>query len=447
MAVASFESSVVGSVHQQTSPVTPPVGGYLSFATVYFYGYLVSVALEGVLRFLLSKMGAESLFYIRDAFAAAVFFGFIWIDLLSTGRVKKLELFLIWFCAVYFFYSLLVGRGLFSVVFSIKMMIPVVLGISIGLRSDGRHLSYGRIYSLVFWLSVAGVFANRLYGTFPWQGYEYESAFGVISSSRLWWMEGGISRLAGFARSSVHAAAVIGCFGALALAYSKTRIGFTVVAIAALGALVLTTSKGMLAAFTLLVFFCASALYFRRALVLKVLLAALLFVAIMLPVVSLVVDRQDLADAPRFLGSFVARMIHTWPNAFDASDTVWEVFFGSGFGGVGTPMLMGGNASNFNPADNFLMYTYGLFGLFGVLSVLSVFIKVLLFRGNDLVVPILAVLCAFIGYGITTNHVETPIAMSIFGLVAGYVHSRKNLMSADGGVAVQATPRDRGKFL
>jgi len=382
-----------------------------------FIVYLSTFVFGGLLRYLFAIGEVPNLLYVRDGLAisliAYVFFRRLVVQQWIHGPIAILTLLL----GVHFFQSLFIGASIFQALFGLKMYVPVVLGFAIWPVIATRRIQTVYVMLFFFLVSVLGVFLNYFYGLLPWEAFEYETAFGRVESTKEWWIQGGIRRLSGFSRGSPHVAAIIGITGGFALAIMKTTLIRIFIALIGFIAILLTTSKGMLLAFSAVSLWLVISTL-RDSLTLgKLILISFVLFTISLPLSSLVVDFGNARDLPYLLSSFWDRLDWMWPNAFGLLDSPISAVIGNGLGAIGTPQLYGSQPALINAGDNLFVYLYVTFGFMSLMYLLfPVFMAFRLSNHNlELKRCYIAILAAIIGYGVTTNMIEQPFIMVVYG--------------------------------
>jgi hypothetical protein len=278
--------------------------------------------------------------------------------------------------------------------------------------------------SALFVLTLLGVLVNYFLGRTPWEGLEYDTAFGKVASTRLWWMGDGIARLPGFTRTSFSAAMILGITGLLAtVRLHRTALRLVTIA-AAMAGIVLTTSKGMVLAFPL----AAASLFVlerhrRRNGVMMVAAVAAATAAVPLIVIGFDMGlTMNSLSFPRLLVSVWDRFAEMWPQAFALLPDGAAALLGAGPGALGMPQLYGDAPHKFSAGDNFALHMLVTFGLPGLLyyalPVLSI-ARVAAREGPAVHVPYVGLLLIAYGYGMSINMVEDTFFAITLGLCCG----------------------------
>jgi hypothetical protein len=276
---------------------------------------------------------------------------------------------------------------------------------------------------VLFVLSLAGIFANALVDRFPWESFAYDTAFGPMTTTREWWINGGVSRLPGFARTSFQAASILGITGFMVMLASRPAWLRWVVAAATLTAILYTTTKGMMLAFALpagwLLSGRLSGIATGRALVYA---TALIGLALPIAVVGLGLGYGTTSTLPGVALSTWDRFSSMWPSAFQLLLPGPMALLGTGIGDIGTPQLYGQAPQNFNSADSMAVYLMVQFGLLGLLyyAVPAVAMRrILRFASPALQFAAVGLVLMLYADGGWNNMLEDPFCSVLLGLVLG----------------------------
>lgn len=389
-----------------------------------FAVYLGSILLEGPIRYALWAARMPNLLYVRDAIpVASVAFLFLR-TLLRNDRVDLPIAIAAALFACHCAYSAILGVAFFSIAFALKIFMFMVYGMAMWPLFARRFHAGLTAGSVMFAIAAAGVFANHFLETMPWEGLAYDTAFGRSSTTRMWWMGDGISRLPGLSRTSFSAAMILGLTGVLALVRFRRPLARLAIAAAAITAIVLTTSKGMVLAFPL------AALWLlmqesRPGLDGHLLVRVLCATTLALPVVVVAFDLGTLlkaSDFPRLIASVWDRFATTWPRAFDLLPDGPAALLGAGMGSIGTPQNRGFDAHHLNAGDSIAVYmvvSFGVAGLFYAAFPAVMVRKVLAAHPVDVGRAYVALLVITYAYGFSINMVEEPFFSMFFGLCLG----------------------------
>jgi hypothetical protein len=392
--------------------------------------YLVSLLLEGVLRYALAMAGIPDALYLRDAIPVATLLVLFLRSLLSDNKIEPAIAIPAAILAFHAAFAAMMGVAFFSIAFGLKIFMFIPYGMAMWPLVRRRLDLALTVASIMFAVASAGVFANFLFGTMPWEGLEYDTAFGAVSSTRVWWMgdESQSPRLPGFARTSFDAAMILGITGLLALLKFRQALVRLVIAASAVAAIVLTTSKGMVLAFPV-----AALWLFVQERNPRMngasLVGAACATTLVLPFVIVYFDLGSAisqSSFPSFLVSVWERFTNMWPKAFGLLPDGPEALLGGGLGSIGTAQLYGGAPHRLNDADNFaifMMVTFGLPGLCYYAAPAFALPRVAAAENLTVRRAYVALLLIAYCYGISINMVEESFFLIFFGLCCGIAAS------------------------
>ncbi len=391
--------------------------------------YLATVVFEGPIRYALSYLNAGTLLYVRDLIVSLVVTLTI-VALIAKSRNLINPLFVsAYFLLLYFFVGLLTADvPIFSGFFGLKIFAITLFGISLSFYLTSLHVYIYRATLFFLVTTVLGVFLNFIVGKFPWEGQEFETAFGVVTTTREWWTNQGGRRLPGFTRASFDAAMVIG----VSFAYVINR--FTKIAAAFWGsifliAVYLTTSKGMVLAIVLLLLWYVVPFGWGRIVIARLVIVTLLLILIALPLFSCGTSSsfKDFIGFPHILFSFVDRIVNTWPHSCSLLIEPYSWILGAGVGSIGVPLQYNYSARMLSPADNLFVYIFVSGGVVWVIGLILTIYRAMSFSNyavnqtDDWHIRVHAMLIIFLAYGITSNMHEQPFYSVYAGLLVGIV--------------------------
>jgi hypothetical protein len=421
----SLELAASGGVSRDLSGKADHAGDSLLCALLCVY--LVSLLLEGVLRYALAMAGLPNALYVRDAIPVASVIVLLLRSLLSDNRIDLGIAIPVALLAFHAAYSAMAGVDFFSIAFGLKIFMFIPYGMAMWPLLRRRLDLCLTVASIMFAVTLAGVFTCHLLGTMPWEGLEYETAFGVNSTTRVWWM-GDEARLPGFARTSFNAAMILGITGLLALVKFRHPLAQLAVVTSAITAIVLTTSKGMVLAFPLAALWL---LVQERNPRMKGtgIVGAVCAATLALPFVIVYFDLAFAVPAssfPSLLGSVWDRFTSMRPLAFGLLPDGPNALLGAGLGSIGTPQMYGHTPHRSNAADNFAVYMMVNFGLPGLcyyaFPALSLH-RVAALQTATVHRAYVALLLIAYGYGVSINMVEESFFAIVFGLCCGVAAS------------------------
>ncbi|WP_172199974.1 hypothetical protein [Niveibacterium sp. COAC-50] len=315
--------------------------------------------------------------------------------------------------------GLLFTSGVVQVLFGLKILSSVFVGLFIGCVANDTALLGWRTAYLLLLVSVVGIFVNY-FVAYPWGGGEFSSAFGTVAMAKDWAMDG-VRRLAGFARASYDAASVVGALMIVVLSYCNRFYLKSFAAALSLAAIFMTTTKGAAISGMVVVVVWLTYLLFASALVLRValLIVAILSLAIPLGTVVLFPSSLSVGKSALLLSSFVERITYMWPMALKNVTESGSLIFGRGVGGIGVPQLFGEWWIH-NAADNIFVYGYSVFGMASLVYVLCYVVTIIRSptKSRHTLFAHLFSIFTF-SYGITANVFEQPVLLS--GLAASAI--------------------------
>jgi len=386
-----------------------------------FIGLLTTFVIEGPLRYGLVTSGFPNALYLRDA-VAVISIAFIFFrSLLTRGWIEPNIAFVFCILLFHFLLGLFFDVPLFQALFGFKIFVPLVFGVAVYRIVERRFSLLLSILAFFFLISVLGIFANYAVQKFPWEGAIYETAFGMVSGSREWWISGGIRRLPGLARASFDAAMIVGISGFSCMLLFKHLLLRLSVAAIALTAIFLTTSKGMIQVFLIITLW----MLFKNKLGLlpmaRLIVFALLVLAVALPSLAVFFDIGNAVmeqDVPFLLTSLWDRFSWMWPKAFDLMTEPENYILGNGLGSIGTSQLYGQDYRQLNAADNIFVFTFVTFGPLSLLYLCYPTWRILRSTDrSDVTIWCIGLLIICYAYGLTTNMLEQPFFSTLLGIV------------------------------
>ncbi len=395
-----------------------------------FFGMLSTFVIEGPLRYVLVTAGLPNAIYLRDGVAVICILFVFFRSLITRGWIESSLAIISYILLFHFLLALVFDLALFQALFGFKVFMPLVFGVAISPILERNFSLLLLVMAFFFLISALGIFANYFIQKMPWEGVNYETAFGTVSGTKEWWIPGGIRRLPGLARASFDAAMVIGISGFACMLLCKNLLLRLSVAIIAFLAIYLTTTKGMSQAFLVIALWM---LFKNKPILLtmgRLLVATLLTLAVALPSIVVFFDIGHVfnqQDVPSLLGSLWDRFSWMWPNAFDLMTEPAHYLFGKGLGSIGTPQSFGEGYRELNAADNIFVFVFVIFGSLSLLYLGYPAWRVLRSpERSDSTVFCIGFLIISFGYGLTTNMLEQPFFSSLFGMVIGWALSSEH---------------------
>lgn len=385
-----------------------------------FVAWLSTGVVEGPLRGALAAADLPNILYVRDlVVVCAIALTFVAPLFRKAGPPPGLA-FMAGILILHLCIGIFLSGTFFGPFFGLKIFLAMMYTIAISPAIIKHFRLFVRAMMVFFVISTAGVYANFFVGEWPWEGFSYATVFGTVQTTKKWWMEGGIVRLAGLSRTSFDAAMIIGVTGVILLSTAKSkRLRFAIAALA-IGAILLTTSKAMVLAFGVASLWLVAANRTPGSFKVGRLLCIVLFLlTCVVPTVFMVVSVQEspVDSPPALLLSLWDRFSWMWPSAYALLPDRFGALTGAGLGGIGTPL--GELLSVPNTADNVFVYYYVNFGLVGLAYLAFPLVAVLSRKGVEDRQSFvwLGLLVIAYGYGLTTNMIEQPFFTSVFGLI------------------------------
>lgn len=387
--------------------------------------YLTSLTFEGPVRYLLNFAGLQSALYLRDVFAF-ITVAFVAIRSVNTARrEQRTTLIIFYLLIIHLFIGIWLGRSLFPALFAFKLFLATMFGTAAA-ASVHKHKKYlPIIFTILFLSATAGVYLNKVLKTFPWEGEEFETAFGVVKTTTVWW-SGGERRLSGFARASFSAASIIGIAGAFLMLHVKNFPARIFILALGAPAIYLTTSKGMLLSYLVVGLLALSTKESGRARIplAKTLIIIFAITAAAAPILSALIAPNPILirTVPSQLSSFMDRASVTWPMAVSYMSSWYNLLLGMGLGGAGGSLKYGPEYLKYNPIDNLFLYLFVNFGLAG--SVYYIIITSRLIKATtstfNTSAGIAGIAIAIYCYGITAHLFEDAFVSIILGILIGW---------------------------
>jgi hypothetical protein len=387
--------------------------------------------LAGPLRFFLSYVGLESVVYIPKVMC----FLFLTWEIVR-GRLTRLLFYNIILLAVYAVVGLLHRVDVFSILFSLFVVLPFLFGIVAEQYLYDKEKLYISFIIAVFIVTALGIYLD-VFLEFPWQGFSYTIQGAEIEGAREW-TTFGLKRIAGFTRLSAAAAFYIVTSALFLISYSRSWWHKLMLFLVGFPAVLATTNKAGIVGFVLGM---ASILLVHYPRTLKLFVFGLASTVMLLPLSTVVRSYDiDLSDPVSLilLASFEDRLIHTWPDFVAAVSQFGNPVTGVGFGGIGSAIKfsVGGSREVFAFADNFALYLYGCFGVLAVaLFFYLAHITCNLFTSKHRIVGSLApVMVAIFAVSITTDIIEAQILALMLGIAIASYRNEKYTSNIEKGL-------------
>jgi hypothetical protein len=364
-----------------------------NFLKFFFVFFLTYSTMEGVARFLLFSSGLGIFAYsIKGIMLIAILWRF------NTCDTEKI--FLVFSITVLFFFNGIYINGFNSVTITLFSFIPLLFFYLYPISTFIDKISGNTLFFLIVILLV-GLLIDL---SFPviWKGFSSEiNGISVVGNKE--WTLNGVSRLAGFGRSSIESATILAFLCLLyTIQNNKSFLKPFVITLSIYG-IYLTTTKGAMLALII------SLLYYFIPPIFTIFKTVILIIMVLLGNFILLVTLFEL-NASFFETNFYSiylRIIDTWPDVFILINKSSN-FLGLGFGGVGIASPGGG------PADNFWLFIMAMFGFISWFILLTLVLLSCPILSKFKLSPLYLF---FFSYGITNNMIESITGQAILALI------------------------------
>ena len=392
--------------------------------------YIITVAFELPIRYILSIVHIGEFIYIRDVLLLA---GIIIFFLFENTKIVYLYFFigLLFFTLVGIYFT----DNIIEVGMAVKTILPFYYGILLSKKYDNFFLKKDKYLKILFWGIAFGMLLQYIFDDLPWFAMDNPKllgAEGFTPHEMLVWLDDGLpfTRMSGFCRLHNTTAIYVSYIIIWYIVY-KTKWLYL-----CLGGLILigTLAKTSIAIYILLLITLMLKYSSWRKYILALKIQILLFgiSLIFLPVCSLAIDSiQSELDTKAMLfllGGFDDRLIYSWPVTIYNIITYGNIILGRGIGGVGlSTTLFDTKLMIKPPIDNFALFIYGTCGLIGVCLIIYYLNRVIKMRidskGKHF---ILLFTFVFFGNAIMADMTDT-ISMFLFGIAMFYVYQKNDL--------------------
>ncbi len=386
--------------------------------------FVATLVIEGPLRWAAALSGWPNLLYLRDAIPAGSIAVLVLRSLVVHRWLELPVLVGVSVLAAHALVGVMLGLSVFQVALGFKSVLYVLYGLAMWPLLHDRWPAVLRAAAVVYAVTLAGLAANFAVGPLPWEGMEYDTAFGAVPTTWKWWMAGGIPRLPGLARASFNAAMILGVSGVLVLVWLRRPWLRLAVALLTFAGILLTTSKGMLLAFPI----AAAWLIVRggaaHARLGRWLVLGLCGFGLVLPLAVVLLNLGGGApqEWPDVILSAWERFSQVWPGAFELLPSGVAGLLGAGLGSIGTPQLFGFHPHLFNPGDSLAVYLLVSFGIAGalyyVLPALALH-RTLAGADDAIARACVGLMVLAYGYGLSISMVEETFFATTLGFALG----------------------------
>lgn len=321
--------------------------------------------------------------------------------------------------ALFFVYAAIIGVifiGNFKqITYAFYVLLPLFWGMRSSRTFTDNFFKIKHLITILWALSVLGVFLS-VYYQFPWTDMTYDRFGTEVEGSREWAIQG-FSRYAGFSRVSFEAASVIMILCLMLIVWHNNIVIKLIIWILSGFAIALTTTKGMIGTYLIVIF--SLFIWNWRKLRVALTVAIVLFVTI-LPLstkfITYNLGINDFILRIIFL-SFEDRLLNTWPEALLLLEKHGSFLLGRGMGGIGGPQTIFEPIIK-NPADNLFLYLFVIFGFSAFIIIYHILQKTIALINSDnnaLNSFYFLFWLTVFTFGLTANTIEAPL----FGFLIG----------------------------
>lgn len=398
--------------------------------TLAFVVFIVSQTVEAPLRYAFSLVDASWLIYLRDL---AILAAMAALAVRQLWRHRLQGAFLIFGLLVFFhgIVSFLLCHVTVAVLVSMKTLLAPLFGaIFLPILMKNKR-GIGWLLALLWLVTAAGIAVDYAGWHLPWKGLSSDVGDYTVVINKKWNYQGE-DRIGGFSRDSVGASMLLSFFSLYALIFSSSILLRLIAAVGGLVLIYVTTSKGCVVAFGLVVVACLLPTK-RSQLLNKAMLAAVFAAMTLLPII---LPNYAMPSSPAFLRSFYDRVARVWPDTWHNIDQhSW--IFGSAMGnvGVGQQYL---KFEDVNTGDNLFVLAYGYFGVFCILYLGWPFLAAIRRRAPVDALGRYAILTLMyvFAYGIVVNIIEGPISAFMLGSAIQALAMRKTVPAREPAAAL-----------
>jgi hypothetical protein len=385
--------------------------------------FFLSEILAGPIRYYSLNHGLPFLIYVPKAMMTL------------TGRIRSIEFFII--IGFFLVYGFVAAYQLFTppqIWFAAWTMVPLLFSVIAARYVMSDFESYERIFVGLYAITVVGVLLNYFH-QFPWTYGSFVVAGHSLQSARSW-ATGGFVRLGGFGRASYNAASQCLILAIFITARLRSRMLEAGIWLLTGVVIVLTTAKGVLLAYVVILSYAVSRGVVRH---LKPLVGwatysmfsvIICLIAVVMVVLPWLAASQSISIDPHttvgllLFQSFSTRLTQTWPEALQLLTSSITVLFGNGLGSIGAGQAFVLD-SNPNTADNVFVFLDVQYGLILSVTCLAGFvIKIVLTNvrrdagGLGRVIVSLGLL--LVTYGCLSNELEDGFLATSIGFCLAY---------------------------
>ena len=335
-----------------------------AFLVVTFLLFATRDGLTGVVRYFLSLVHLDVLWFIPDFMAFAAVAIFVYQQFLEKKNLIGVMFVLSFIFSLGMSVYFMRGDAL-AFMSTLKSFTPMFVGFCFYNRSVTEWRWVRWILLLLVAISAFGLILNK-FVEFPWVG-QTVTAFGVEKqATKLWWQQGEV-RYGGFAGDSTMAAYMVLFVYALVAPYLSILVNVLAWPILA-WAIYISTSKtalGILFIYVLMYITCKLLGNRERVMAFLRMNARWSFLALLVPPVLMIAfSGVNLEDLSPTLLSMADRINNTWQQPFETLADIFPIalVLGCGIGCYAYPMQYTPMAEYHVPLDNFYMTTFVMMG-------------------------------------------------------------------------------------
>ncbi len=397
--------------------------------TVCALAYLLIYAFEGVIRYGLYLVGADSIILLRDG----LIIGPLLLLLAAQAFRTRVHPAYFVFGAIVALHGLIGTLNFHTVlpaVYGAMLLVNVLFGFIAARALVLPSRKVVLVLGLVWAISVFGVVLDKFFVTFPWMGLETHIGGISVDVSRNWDItEGFAKRAAGFTRSSISAAMLLPTVALIIALRMRSYALRMFMLLVTCAAVFLTTQKGAVLAIGVVTLILATPGFMRYRLMCWAAIGfAILDIALPIFTSGLLVDDNGGVFS---LASFAMRITDTWPDAWRwISDN--NLFpFGVGLGGIGGAQRFYAQ-DFFNPSDNLFIFIYANFGVLSLFYLGWAIWQGLRQPPDTRVIALtpLAILVFNLGYGAALSMLEDQVSQLFFGASVGMLWMLRQMQAA-----------------
>lgn len=390
--------------------------------------YLAFYLFEGVVRFGLNFIGADSLIFVRDIVLFVPLLLVFWQQI----RERKLSPAFAIFSGIILVHgsiSLLNIGSFFTLLYSIKILLGLLAGAILAPYLLSPPAWVLRVIFALWMVTFFGVLADKYFVNYPWMGMETTIGDIQVEISRDWTITGADKRAGGFMRSSINVAIIESLLAFLLIFNFRSHFAKLVVFALSFMAVFWSTQKGSIIGFAV----ASGALFLPRRLKLPALKIGVSLAIILLVILPVILHEFTMPHSQGVFSfeSFNLRVEEVWPKAWGWISRM-EIFpFGVGLGGIGGAMRFYA-MSSLNYADNMFIFLYAYFGILSFLYLGFVWWKTMCLPSpaSKNTIYALTILLFLLFYGCVLSLIEDQMAALFLGAAVAIISSKRKAENA-----------------